>query len=51
MLTEKQRKVKELHDEGLKPLDIVKKLKKEVGQAQVYRILKIFKQEVNEKSS
>ena len=51
LLTEKQRKVKELHDEGLKPLDIVKKLKKEVGQAQVYRILKIFKQEVNEKSS
>jgi len=45
LLTEKQRKVKELHDSGLKPLDIAEKLKKDISQAQVYRILKIFKQE------
>jgi hypothetical protein len=45
LLTEKQRKVKELHDSGLKPKDIVSKVKKNISQAQVYRILKILKQE------
>ena len=51
LLTEKQRKVKELHDSGLKPLDIVEKLKKDISQAQVYKIIKILKKEVNEKSN
>ena len=48
LLTEKQRKVKELHGQGLKPLDIAKKLKKDISQAQVYRILKQLGQEVKE---
>jgi len=51
LLTEKQRKVKELHGQGLKPLDIVKKLKKEISQAQVYRILKQLGQEVKEEKN
>ncbi len=52
LLTKKQRKVKELHDQGLKPLEIVKKLNGEIGQAQIYRILKMFKPEnKNEKSN
>ena len=52
LLTDKQRKVKELHDSGLKPLEIAEKLKKDISQAQVYRIIKIFKKEAsaNEKS-
>ena len=45
LLTDKQRKVKELHDSGLKPLDIVEKLKKDISQAQVYKIIKILKKE------
>jgi len=49
LLTEKQRKVKELHDSGLEPLEIVEKLKKDISQAQVYRIIKIFKKEANDK--
>ena len=51
LLTDKQRKVKELHDSGLKPLDIAEKLKKDISQAQVYKIIKILKKEVNEKSN
>jgi len=50
LLTDKQRKVKELHDSGLKPLEIVEKLKKDISQGQVYKIIKILKKEVNEKS-
>ena len=49
LLTEKQRKVKELHDSGSEPLEIVEKLKKDISQAQVYRIIKILKKEANEK--
>ena len=44
LLTEKQRKVKQLHDSGLSAKEIVAKIK-DVSQAQVYRILKILKQE------
>ncbi|MDP6250226.1 MAG: helix-turn-helix domain-containing protein, partial [Candidatus Pacebacteria bacterium] len=44
LLTEKQRKVKQLHDSGLSAKEIVAKIK-DVSQAQVYRILKMFKQE------
>ena len=51
LLTEKQRKVKELHGQGLKPLDIAKKLKKDISQAQVYRILKQLGQEVKEEKN
>ena len=44
LLTDKQRKVKELHDSGLKPKEIIEKSK--MSTATVYRMLKIFKQEV-----
>ncbi len=46
LLTKKQRRVKELHDSGLSGKDIVSKLNKEISKAQIYRILKMFKQEV-----
>ena len=49
LLTEKQRKVKELHDSGLKPKEIIEKSK--MSTATVYRALKILKMEANEKSN
>ena len=51
LLTEKQRKVKEFHDSGLEPKDIVTKVKKDISKAQVYRILKMFKQEVKDETN